>query len=549
MEIFFDRTFREPTRVMFLLVVECHCYEPGIAYLKSDQADWVDECEGLIQVALTVIYLGALTPEAETVLRSIRCGSALLKQKAEYEEIVSMAKRSILSRPWFTRVWILQELVLGYEESDDETDNKSKDSDPAIEMLKMMNNESRCLFDLLRARRGMGATDPRDLVYAHLGFASAADGWSRNVCIDYGKPLAHVYTSVAKYILSLFHPASGRADGIDVLMECLDDVDLETERRGFPSWVPDWTLPTRQSERFCGRWHIFDPLLVPKFTFPDQYPIPIKELPIIACFGGHIATIRSIGPVLPEPPADMFNPRSYYREPYVAAVDTLILKINKMDPSQFGASLDELLDTALKIQAMSSCSQPNARFLTQLAAWLSDLTRTPWFNYYSTDQNSSARSYRDISRHGPGDPYYRLALTSSGFGVVDLKSQPGDTLTFFAGSSKVKVLRPVDPSTVSNASELNGSVTQALGSLKVVALPITYGGTAGYWPTAETKFWPLEDLETSKNAALAENTIAHCKILKRGGDFKLSWAMISWHSCIQPQETRVAFRATIIMAS
>ncbi|KAK3332738.1 heterokaryon incompatibility protein-domain-containing protein, partial [Cercophora scortea] len=225
----------------------------------------------------TVIYLGALTPEAETVLHSVRRrGSAIMNQKAEHKEIVSMAKRSILSRPWFTRVWILQELVLsadpwiqlgdvrlrwidfcafllspgpvapsgyGLEESDDEMDPKS--SDPAIEMLKMMNkarsqHESRCLFDLLRARRGMGASDPRDVVYAHLGVASSADGWSRNVCIDYNQPLAHVYTSAARYILSLF-PVGGRADGIDVLMDCLEDVDLDTERQGLPSWVPDWT--------------------------------------------------------------------------------------------------------------------------------------------------------------------------------------------------------------------------------------------------------------------------------------------------------------------
>ncbi|KAK3332739.1 hypothetical protein B0T19DRAFT_416424 [Cercophora scortea] len=233
----------------------------------------------------------------------------------------------------------------------------------------------------------------------------------------------------------------------------------------------------------------------------------------------------------------MFSPRPY-REPSVVAIDKLIINLCKIDASQSGAgwSLEELLDAALEIRAMKSCSEPNARFLTSLAAWLSRLTQTPWVNYSSTDQNSPAPFHRDISRNCRGREIeyqamvgydsYRLALSSSGFGIVDLRSQPGDTLAFFAGSRELKVLRRVD-TTISKSLELTRHVTQALGSFDVVASPVNYGRATGHWPTVEMKLWPLEDLEASKKAALAENTIAHCKIVGGCGafwHFYASWA-------------------------
>ena len=55
------------------------------------------------------------------------------------------------------------------------------------------------MIDLLRARRGLGVTHPKDMIFAHLGFASdSADLTPR---INYSMDHNLVYNAFARYMI------------------------------------------------------------------------------------------------------------------------------------------------------------------------------------------------------------------------------------------------------------------------------------------------------------------------------------------------------------
>jgi len=95
---------------------------------------------------------------------------------------------------------------------------------------------------MLQARRSLGITDPRDMIYAHVGFAS--DG--RKFVVDYSKTCAQVFEKFALYI--------AKNEGLYILMYNIGEGKSPSRPRGLPSWVPDWTEP--QLQVFRGWLHI-----------------------------------------------------------------------------------------------------------------------------------------------------------------------------------------------------------------------------------------------------------------------------------------------------
>jgi hypothetical protein len=100
--------------------------------------------------------------------------------------------------------------------------------------------EPESLSTVLSSRRGLGVSDLRDMIYAHLAVAgsqSVTDAWGRRVAtpvVDYSKSVTDVFVEAASYMFN---------DSIDT--ELLRGVEArEPFRRmeGLPSWVPDWSL-------------------------------------------------------------------------------------------------------------------------------------------------------------------------------------------------------------------------------------------------------------------------------------------------------------------
>ncbi|KAF6817868.1 heterokaryon incompatibility protein [Colletotrichum musicola] len=171
------------------------------------------------------------------------------------------ALRWLLSRPWFTRVWCVQEIVLarssrvhvGSRSFDWEKlgvtaawfseQNLASDYDVTRELQGVSWENAYGMFDtseiselsfleILTTFRDFDATNPRDKVYGLLGLASeeALEGFP---AVDYRKSVAEVYADVVKTsvdstrtLISMCHVKHGR----------------EYSRTEFSSWVPRWDV-------------------------------------------------------------------------------------------------------------------------------------------------------------------------------------------------------------------------------------------------------------------------------------------------------------------
>ena len=173
------------------------------------------------------------------------------------------AVRALFSRPWFNRIWIVQETVMAKEVVFNYASNNfpgwaiyaglliACDFDPTLKLLLMPFNivwafrRSLCrhpghrhakhkgkrdLISLLQSFRFRDATDPHDKIYALLGITSD-DSEKLGIHIHYDRPVAQTYTETAISILNSTKDLSI----IDLI------IPTGTPISGLPSWVPDWS--------------------------------------------------------------------------------------------------------------------------------------------------------------------------------------------------------------------------------------------------------------------------------------------------------------------
>lgn len=93
----------------------------------------------------------------------------------------------------------------------------------------------RFLLRLMQARRALGVTDPRDMLYAHATIARSADLVDKDkdlVKVDYNRSCQTIYMDTAHYFFE-------KTIGCSIL-SFVEDVGVR--REGLASWAPDWTL-------------------------------------------------------------------------------------------------------------------------------------------------------------------------------------------------------------------------------------------------------------------------------------------------------------------
>jgi len=153
-------------------------------------------------------------------------------------------------RPWFSRVWVIQEVVASpnvrimcgtYESSwsalascDFGFSNTrvTRDEDPPIlrinnpRMLRQYKSTDG-LWKILLDTRSMSASDPRDRVFALLSLLGSSLN-IRDKLIDYSQSSERVFTSVGNLLLSQV--------GLLLLT-----ATRHSHVREMPSWVPDWS--------------------------------------------------------------------------------------------------------------------------------------------------------------------------------------------------------------------------------------------------------------------------------------------------------------------
>ena len=172
------------------------------------------------------------------------------------EELVSF--RSLLQRPWFDRLWIVQELVLGAKH-DRTTGVCGRDRASWTTLVKFVlqvdrfNSEYRHQFPLLHKAvdleqrreshqtkprpliwwmsktRNRMRSDARDSIYALLGVADPSGSTVVQTKADYGIAAKEVFVHFAKTALK-------STAALNVLRYC------QTQRLNhLPSWVTDWS--------------------------------------------------------------------------------------------------------------------------------------------------------------------------------------------------------------------------------------------------------------------------------------------------------------------
>ena len=221
----------------------------------------------------TIIYLGQASQETDSLfafLRSVCTGSqAPLSLRHEHfkgnhtspEALAETIQTEILERAWFTRVWVFQELLLSRDPWVQCGTKRAKWAD-LYQLSKLAapsrmnpnrtghledmqkarrkfqyfiggNDEGNSLLDLLSLRRDMGVSDPRDMIYAHLGIA--ADCLTKNLRleVDYQKSYSDICTNIAVYFLEVYNDYR--------VLTYVDERPLGKRHENLPSWVPDWT--------------------------------------------------------------------------------------------------------------------------------------------------------------------------------------------------------------------------------------------------------------------------------------------------------------------
>ena len=178
--------------------------------------------------------------------------------------------KALLDRPWFTRVWIYQELILStdpwiqcgkirvrweevskvigyYNELVPGKRTSGQQFQSFLSMQKARKDfhaltpqmdRSSMLLQTLAARRGLGVFDSRDMIFAHLGIMenshldATLDEWDL-LSADYGKNCSTLYFHVAKYL-------SERTGIFELLSHIETTSDCDQRYPDTPSWVPNW---------------------------------------------------------------------------------------------------------------------------------------------------------------------------------------------------------------------------------------------------------------------------------------------------------------------
>ncbi|KAK0707764.1 heterokaryon incompatibility protein-domain-containing protein [Lasiosphaeris hirsuta] len=177
-----------------------------------------------------LVYIGEESTDSSEVLNHLAQGMHLIEKKA--------AVTTLLGRPYFWRVWILQEIALA-----------RKATLVCVPLaLSFVAPEFRSIEELPRLldiSSFCEATDPRDKVYALLGLATGTEGYG--FLPDYDIDLEEVYVKTAILIVASCGP----------LALLTRTVCRRSISPALP-WVPDWRSYSPVSLSLTGEISILD---------------------------------------------------------------------------------------------------------------------------------------------------------------------------------------------------------------------------------------------------------------------------------------------------
>jgi Heterokaryon incompatibility protein (HET) len=170
------RALRDPTRVLRVWA-DALCIDQSNFEERASQVGLMARI--YTTAHHTIIYLGPLNDKAEMVLHAAPSNSSgKVRDDLTNDDIIKLAEESLLKAPWFTRVWIFQELVLSRDPwmqcgalrarwtdlcallLSGPEEKRSKKIQVFADMNKNRGTAKPQFFETLCSRRGLGATDP-----------------------------------------------------------------------------------------------------------------------------------------------------------------------------------------------------------------------------------------------------------------------------------------------------------------------------------------------------------------------------------------------------
>lgn len=237
-------------------------------------------------------------------------GIDLLSYKAIVKQI---AEEDLLQRPWFSRVWTYQELILSRQVWVQCGRQRVWWSDLCNMLLYIIDdkrlsdmNESRSTFhngrqtqrispmwalgtpwtgqnplwEIIHSRQGSQATDPRDMVFGFMALPSDRSRANRRIKIDYEQSLEEVYIAAAQYFLESIHSAQW------IWSIWKESITTSKLRGQLPSWVPDWGVKVPEYSPFLKGGNI-----------PNRPIDPISRVIVFAPLGYRV--VHEVSGILP----------------------------------------------------------------------------------------------------------------------------------------------------------------------------------------------------------------------------------------------------------
>ena len=355
---------------------------------------------------------------------------------------------SFFRRPWWNRVWIMQEAtaispantrllcgevevllmdafgcnialdIIGFKQLWGNT------PEPSIKiyivtrisdiLFKRQGEAVVPLLDILEDFRGLLATDPRDIVYAALNIAN--DVKEGELRPDYGASVANVYRAVAVHYLR------DTVEPLSILSYCGTRFETLDFQAGWASWVPSWQhryprsiLSNRINAEDGSKRPAYNPCGRAQFS-AELYPIRMKDN-VLMMHGFLIDRISSVS-----------NPCvAVYVRDGIEIVNSWIPK----GPTTLYPTGEPMLDAFLKtVVADMSDSEDNPQRGGK-AHW--DSKRG---YFVAVDLREGAHVFRHARMR-------RLAYSMNGYmALVSHQAMEGDLLYALFGGSVLYVLRP-----------------------------------------------------------------------------------------------------------
>ncbi|KAI0547991.1 heterokaryon incompatibility protein-domain-containing protein [Xylaria curta] len=280
--------------------------------------------DAIIELAKRCAHLN--DPESDAISPRVPCkdGGGLT---SDIISLVDAALKDLLTNPWFQRIWVLQELVLSrvpwvqcglkrvrwadlchvlvpwletyrHEKNQSQKNrtaqgdrpNEENEDNDAITALECMNNirtayhslsnsskpSKLTLWQILQSRKGCQVSDPRDIIFAHMGIISDRHIAERFIKVDYGQTTLETFVAMGYYVRYCGH--------INAMFDRSAPSTL-TKVFSLPSWVPHLGIEL-DPRRHC---------LETKMLAPHN---PANVLPLLTQWSGEILELSDILPAL-----------------------------------------------------------------------------------------------------------------------------------------------------------------------------------------------------------------------------------------------------------